>query len=339
MTASAFALFVMGALACQQPQKATFSFDGTSIVWPKPPDTPRIRYIGQITGEESLKAKKSGWPSLSELIAGPKPKIGFSTPMSVAVLGETIYVADGQNKAAYRLDIASGTINVIDSAAGAPLQWPIDLAVAANRLAVVDSRRASVFLFDLTGRFIQSMGEGRFQRPTAIAWNTVKEQWWVLDTAAHACLIFDKNGQLQRTLGSRGNERGEFNFPAGLACHTSYGAVVADSMNFRVQVIDHEGNPTLDFGQKGDAAGDFSMPRDAAVDSEAHIYVLDNQFENIQVFDGEGRLLLGFGQEGRGPGEFNLPSGMTIDSRDRIWIADTYNRRVQVFQYLSETEQ
>lgn len=114
------------------------------------------------------------------------------------------------------------------------------------------------------------------------------------------------------------------------------GLVVADAMNFRVQVFDDAGMPVTIFGKKGDAAGDFARPRGVAVDSDGHLYVVDNQFENVQIFDRDGRLLMAFGHEGDQPGQFALPSGITIDTHDRIWIADSYNRRVQVFQYLSE---
>lgn len=330
---------LIGLPACQQAPKPIFQEADRNIVWPKPPDRPRIRYIGQLTGEESLGAAKSGWTAFSEIVTGPKPTLAFSTPLSVAARGDLVFVADGQNGCVFRLDLSSRKIEVINRAADEPLQWPIDVCLSRNNLAVVDSRRAAVFLFDSAGRFIKSLTETPLQRPTSIAWDPDRELWWLLDTAAHTCLILDQDGQLLRKTGVRGPGPGEFNFPAGLARVPSGGVVVADCMNFRVQVLDEEGYPTAVFGRKGDAAGDFSMPRDVAVNSEGRIFVLDNQFENVQIFDAEGRLLMAFGEEGQGPGQFYLPSGICIDERDRIWIADTYNRRIQVFQYLTESAQ
>jgi DNA-binding beta-propeller fold protein YncE len=327
------ALTVLALLAgCTQPVGPVFKEVWPPVEWPAPPDRPRIRYVGELAGEQSLGKPRPF--SFRQLIAGPPPTIGFSTPMSVAVAGERVFVADGQNGAVHVLDLDSRDFRTIDRAGGAPLEWPIDLALAEGNLAVVDSKRAVVFLFTLDGGYLRTIGQGALQRPVAVAWNEPSRELWVLDAALHSLIVFDMTGSERRRLGRRGTGPGEFNFPAGLACRAPLGVAVADSMNFRVQVLDESGAPVHAFGQKGDAAGDFALPRDVAVDSEGHLYVLDNQFENVQIFDREGRLLMAWGREGRGPGEFYLPAGICVDDRDRIWIADSYNRRVQVFQYM-----
>ena len=115
--------------------------------------------------------------------------------------------------------------------------------------------------------------------------------------------------------------------------------VVADTLNFRVQVFERDLQPVRQIGSAGDLPGYFSRPKGLAFDSEDHLYVVDAHFESVQIFDPHGPLLLSFGQEGSRPGEFWLPAGIHIDPSDRIWIADSYNRRVQVFQYLPGTEQ
>lgn len=322
--------------ACSQAHVPVFTLRGTSIVWPSAPDTPRIRYIGQIHGEKNLGVAKTGWTKFSEALTGPRPTLEFSTPMSVAVSGDTIYVADPQNASVFRVGLSPRSITPITTAAGAPLQWPLDVDVSKDTLAVADSQRAAVFLFGLDGRFRKAIGEGQLKRPAAVAWDGDHQHWWVLDTGASCCVQFDASGNRIGAIGSKGTASGQFNFPAGMTYKRGIGAIVADSMNFRVQLLGDDGKTPVAFGQKGDAAGDFSMPRDVAADSDGHIYVLDNQFENVQIFDRQGRLLMALGGGGAGPGEFSLPAGITIDNRDRIWIADTYNRRVQVFQYLKE---
>lgn len=320
---------------CEQPLHPVFPESRPALVWPKPPDLPRIRYIGQLTGEASLGARPKGLDALGAIFTGPKPRIAFSTPMAVAVHGDTIYVADAQNHSVYVLNVATRAFGTISQAAGKPLEWPIDLAMSGDSLLVVDSSRAAIFAFDSLGNYQRALGQGPLKRPVAIAVDRSSRDLWVLDSGAHDCKVLDAAGQLKHTFGQRGSGAGQFNFPVGLGLHPAIGAVVADSMNFRVQLLGDDGASKAVFGQKGDAAGDFALPRDVAIDSQGHLYVLDNQFENVQIFDAAGRLLMAFGQEGRGPGEFYLPSGITIDEQDRIWIADTYNRRVQVFQYLN----
>lgn len=218
-----------------------------------------------------------------------------------------------------------------------------------------------------------AIGQGLFKRPASVAWSRDGSAFFVLDTVTAVIHEFSADGRHLRSFGSRGGGEGQFNFPAGMCVtfrtptvrdgraesgianadaarplphgrgsESSGGQnarptlAVADSMNFRVQVLSDDGKPIATFGGKGDAAGKFALPRDVASDSAGNLYVLDNQFENVQVFDSSGQLLMALGGEGRGPGQFNLPSAITIDECDRIWIADTYNRRVQVFQCIGE---
>lgn len=321
---------------CQAPLKPVFPVHNPPIFWPPPPDTPRIRYIGELTGEASLGVQPRGLEVLGEIFTGPKPKIAFSTPTAVAVRDDLVFVADGQAQAVYRMDLTERTFSAIRQAGGKNMEWPIDLAIHGDSLLVADSKRAAIFVYGLDGRYRMSIGEGELTRPGSIAVDEAGGDLWVVDCAAHDCKVFDPAGHVRRRIGKRGPASGEFNFPVGVAVHRETGVAVADSMNFRVQLFGLDGSPRLSFGQKGDAAGDFSLPRDLAMDSAGHLYVLDNQFENVQIFDRGGRLLMALGQEGRGPGEFYLPAGISIDRQDRIWIADTYNRRVQVFQFLKE---
>lgn len=312
------------------------------LVWPAPPDAPRIEYVGALEGQRSLGVAPTGWDAVRLALAGEEPHYArFVTPLAVAVDGDLVYVADpaaAGGPSVHVLDLAGRSYRAIRAAAGEPLAWPIDVVAADGRVGIVDARRAAVFFFGPGGRETGAVGAGLLQRPASAAWNAAARELWVVDAAAHACFVFAEDGTLLRRVGRRGNAAGEFNYPAGVALlpagPTGAPAVlVADAMNFRVVRLATDGEPLGAFGQKGDAAGCFSLPRDVAFDSEGHAYVLDNQFENVQVFDADGRLLMAWGHEGRGPGQFSLPSGITIDAQDRIWIADTYNRRVQVFRY------
>jgi len=325
--------------ACQQPVGPIFPEIDPPIVWPAPPDRPRIRYVGALVGEKSLKAPSTVWEQLGEVLTGPTAKWQFSTPTSVAVQWPRVFVTDGQLAAVFILDLEARASKAITHAGPRRLEWPIDVTMMGDRIVVADSRLPAVLMYTPDGRLIASIDDERLKRPAGVTWVSETGRLWVLDAAAHACHVFDRDGTFVRSISERGRAPGAFNFPSGITWHPTCGIVVADAMNFRVQLLDPTASAQYAFGQKGDAAGDFALPRDVAVDSEGHIYVLDNQFENVQIFDREGRLLMAFGREGRAPGEFYLPSGITIDNQDRIWIADSYNRRVQVFQYLSESQE
>jgi DNA-binding beta-propeller fold protein YncE len=332
--------------ACDSPPPATFPYTGPAIVWPPPPEAARIRYAGELSGEASLGGRSREDSVLRTMLEGPRQPAGFSTPMAVAVLGSRVYVVDpshGAGPLVHVLNLETRAYAQIRDAGGARLRWPIDIAAAAGRLALVDARQAAVFVLDSDGRTLATIRDSALTRPAAVAW--CAGQLWVVDAAAHGVCVFDANGKPLRQVGVRGSGPGQFNFPAGLAAFDPpasdrappFRIAVADAMNFRVQLLAADGSLVRAFGRKGDAAGDFSLPRDVAVDAEGHVYVLDSQFENVQIFDAEGGLLLAFGEEGSGPGRFSVPSGITIDDQQRVWVADTYNRRVQVFQYLPET--
>jgi DNA-binding beta-propeller fold protein YncE len=327
---------LLALIGCQATPAPIFPAITPAIVWPRPPDRPRIRYVGELRGEANLGARPRGWEAFRALLTGPRPLGEFSRPSAVAVAGERLFVADTGLGVVHLVDLNERRYAVLTGSPSDPLQVPIDLTVAdGNALVVVDRGRAALDTFDLDGRWLETHRWAQLAAPVAAAWDARRHLLWLLDAHAHACFAC-QDLQLTKSFGTRGSALGEFNFPSAVATHPTADLVIADAMNFRIQLFDEAGRPLAAFGQKGDAAGDFSRPRDVALDSEGHIYVLDNQFENVQVFDRTGQLLMAFGRGGNGPGEFSLPSGITIDGQDRIWIADSYNRRVQVFQYLTE---
>ncbi len=321
---------------CQTAPRPIFPEVQPPRVWPPPPDTPRIRYIGALHGEQDLDIRPTGWDAFKEVLSGPRPVVAFSRPTAVAVHGECVFVADAGLGVVHLLNLNQRRYAALRGNPQDPLNMPLDLAIGGNQLVVVDRTRATVDVFDLAGQWRATHKWPELAAPVAITFSADTQTWWLADAAAHACFETRDFAALTRRLGERGLERGQFNFPTALAWRADVGLVVVDAMNFRVQIFDAGLAAVTAFGMKGDAAGYFARPRSAALDSEGHIYVLDNQFENIQIFNPRGQLLMAWGHEGTGPGEFAVPAGMTIDTRDRIWIADSYNARVQVFQYLAE---
>ena len=355
-------------VGCQTgPPGPIFPAVSPPIVWPKPPDRARIRYIGELRGEASLGARATGWDAVREFLGGPEPKVEFIRPSAIAVApgGERVYVADEGIGAVHLLNLAERQYKLLRGSEQDPLRVPLDLCLANGQLLVVDRGRATVDVFDLAGNWRCTRRWPEIKAPVAIAYDPAGNIFWVADVELHACIGVTPDLQtLVRRIGQRGVAPGQFNYPNALACprprfskpiapatnpaaapaaiappdspEDAAALVVADAMNFRIQVFDEAGRPVCVFGEKGDAAGTFSRPRGLALDADGHIYVVDNQFENVQVFDPAGRLLMALGQEGQAPGEFSMPAGIAIDQQNRIWIADSLNRRVQVFQYLPE---
>jgi DNA-binding beta-propeller fold protein YncE len=312
----------------------------TRLVWPKPPEQPRIRYLGAISTESDMDKRGSLLDGIGQLIFGVKPVGILVSPYAVAVDPTGIlYVADSAGAAVHAFNLRTRDYYQF-SALGkeARLQKPIALMTLADRVYVVDSVLRQVCVFKKSGEFVLAFGQGKLERPGGIACRRPQGTIYVADTGGHAVYVFSHEGEFIRQIGTRGINAGQFNFPTHLCLDGSGRLYVSDTLNYRVQVFGPDDKFLKVFGQQGDRPGNFAHPCGVASDQYGNIYVTDRQFENVQVFDPQGQILMAFGQEGQGPGEFWLPAGIFVDGRDRIYVADSYNKRVQVFELLKGSE-
>ena len=333
----AAALFLAGA-GCGSDQSMLLKSAGTTVVWPKPPEQPRVRYLGSVSTESDMQKQGSLLDGLGNLLFGAKPVGVLVSPYAVAVDPTGIlYVVDSAGAAVHAFNLRTRDYHQFSALGkGAKLQKPIALATLADRVYVVDSVLHEVCVFKKTGEFVSSFGQSQLERPAGIACRRPEGTIYVADAGNHALYVFDDGGRFIRNIGTRGIDPGQFNFPTHLCIDNVGQLYVSDTLNYRVQVFGRDDKFLKIFGQQGDRPGNFAHPCGIATDAAANIYVVDRQFENVQVFDSQGRILMAFGEEGSGPGEFWLPAGIFVDAHDRIYVADSYNKRVQVFELLKE---
>lgn len=322
---------------CGRPAGVLFEPAANAPVWPAPPDTARIRYVGQLQTDQDLKPAQRAGARLGEFLFGKDDSHAMMSPMAVSIGGSSrLFVADSNGQVLHIFDLDSRKYQQWRPAPGR-FSMPVAVAADASGGALVsDSVAGQIFVFDSAGKSAGIIGYGKLQRPCGLAIEPATGRIFVADTTAHQVVVFSPGGQEVQRLGQRGPEPGNFNFPTNLAFDHQGRLYVSDTLNFRVQVFNRELQPLRQIGSKGDRPGYFSQPKGLALDAQDHLYVVDANFEAVQVFDGEGQLLMSFGEEGHGPGEFWLPAGLCIDSSGRIFVADTYNKRIQVFQYLAE---
>jgi DNA-binding beta-propeller fold protein YncE len=309
------------------------------ILWPEPPETPRIRFVGAVSEPEDLQIR-AGWFSkfLGYLLG--KSETSMVAPYGVEIddsgrlyvvdtFLRTVHVFDGKGKKYYTFP-----------AEKANLVSPIDIAVdhAGGRIYVSDSKQGVLKIFEDGGKkFVGEAGKGFLGRPTGIAINEKTSELLVVDTASAHIFRYDlQEHQLKAKFGGIGTADGKLNHPTNIWVTGDGIILVSDSLNFRIQAFTPEGRFVGKFGSVGDGPGYFSRPRGVAADSDGNIYVVDGLFDNIQIFDKEFRLLMALGRPGQGYGEFWLPTGIYIDKNDVIYVADSHNKRVQIFQYLKE---
>ena len=311
------------------------------LVWPPPPEQPRIRYVTTYRGINDFKTRKM--PKWKTLLLGAedpnsRPSDVMVKPYGVAVsrLGR-VYVTDTAARRVFVFDPEAKAVSFVGEKGPGKLTKPIGVAVdGEGKVFVADTTVNRVFGYDLQGQLAIAIGrEGDLESPSGLAVDRARNLLYVADAKKHHVLCYSTvDGSVVRTIGRRGGGPGEFNFPTNLFVNRNGRLYVADTMNFRIQMFNPEGGFLGEFGTQGDTPGTLNRPKGVGVDSEGHIYVADSSFNNFQVFDAAGQLLLYVGSGGTEPGEFILPAGLCIDDRDRIYVADQGNARVQVFEYL-----
>ncbi|MFQ5597040.1 MAG: 6-bladed beta-propeller [Nitrospiria bacterium] len=317
--------------------KKTLSEPG--LVWPPPPEPPRIRFVKTISSSEDV--QKKGWKEhLREFLFDESSTARLVKPYALfATRDGRLYVADSGWRKVLVFDENREQFSMLGVDGPGALAAPLGVtADNEGRVYVTDTILRKCLVYDENGKHLFSMGDlNRMERPVGIAVNNALRRVYIVDTRKHKAFVFDFEGKFLFEFGQRGTGDGEFNFPSNLFIDKA-GKVYITDMNFRVQIFDADGKFLSKFGSVGTGFGQFSLPKGVGVDSKGHIYVVDSRFNNVQIFDQTGRLLLFFGEFGGRKGQFWLPAGLTIDHQDRIYIADQYNHRVNIFQYLEPEE-
>ncbi len=340
--AGTFAASVGATLGAGQQKKRPATAT-TELVWPLPPEQPRIRYLTSYRGLADFKKKKESW--WKTLLLGPeqvRPVDAMIKPYGVvAAANGRVYVTDTAARKVFVFDPTARSVEFVGESGLGRVAKPIGVAADDDgRVFVADATLNRVFGFAPDGTLVIAIGhDGELENPSGLALDRKLQRLYVADSKKHQVLCYSAaDGTFVRAIGERGVDPGQFNFPTNLFVDGQSRLYVADTLNFRVQIFDRAGQFLSTIGSQGDTPGTLNRPKGVGVDSEGHIYVADASFNNFQIFDNQGRLLMFVGLAGRGPGEFLLPAGLFVDDRDRIYVADQGNARVQVFEYIKVSQ-
>ena len=140
----------------------------------------------------------------------------------------------------------------------------------------------------------------------------------------------NEDGEVKRGWGGRGDEPGQFNFPATLTLDASGRVLVVDVLNFRVQAFDADGTPLAQFGAQGAKPGDLFRPKGIAVDGQGRIFVSDSYLGVVQAFTADGQFIGVLGTDGQ-PARFQAPTGLAFGA-GRLYVTDMLAGKVVVYE-------
>jgi tripartite motif-containing protein 2/3/tripartite motif-containing protein 71 len=103
----------------------------------------------------------------------------------------------------------------------------------------------------------------------------------------HYIQVFDKNGTVVRSIGTKGSIESDFNNPCGIAIQGDI-LYVTDRGNNCVHKVSTSGEFMLKFGAKGSEKGQLREPRSICLDRDGRIYTAEGDNNRISVFEPDG---------------------------------------------------
>jgi len=173
-----------------------------------------------------------------------------------------------------------------------------------------------VQVYDASGKFLRSWGEGLFKIAHSIK-TDAEGNLWIGDIGLHTIQKYSPDGKLLLTLGTPGKpgcDSTHFNMPTDAIVAPNGDIFVTDGyVNARVVHFDRTGKYLKDWGKLGSRPGEFSVPHSICLDSQGRIYVADRNNVRIQVFDQDGKLLDVWN-------DLIVPMSLCITKDDELWV-------------------
>ena len=323
-------------------QKAPADSSATApanLVWPLPPDKPRVRFLEMFSNNFDIEPRKKR-SLVDRMVGNPDTNKVEVFRRASCVASDSqgrILLTSAQNATLYVLDKQHHEVIRIRGDRGIMLKMPLGLAVDNHdNIYVSDPAQHIVMKFDRDGHLQAMIGQNPpLKNPALLALDEVRRRLFVVDSHLHQVLIYNLDTlQNIAAVGKWGTKNGEFNLPVGVGVNRDGYFAVTDTGSCSVQIFSPDFKFVRRFGGRGDQPGYFTRPKGVAFDSEGNIWVVDAAFNNFQIFDPQGAILMFVGTYGDTPGAFNLPMGIYIDKQDRVYVGDALNSRVQVFQFL-----
>jgi DNA-binding beta-propeller fold protein YncE len=333
--------------------------DLSKLVWPEPPNIPRVRYTNYFAGmkfdkDVDTQGKKpkqtwmdrlAGTQSQDEKITVKNFPYQLLGPYGMSVDSKgRLYVADQKVGAIFIFNTETKETEMIRNGFEAHFGLINGVAVDDDdRVFVSDGKLGKVLVFDANHKVVDQIKD--LVDPVGLAIDKENRLLYVVDTQQDQVMVYDADTLKPiRKIGTAGKKHtlttpGDFALPTDVAVDKDGNVYVTDTLNWRVEIFDGEGKYISQFGKHCDAIGCFERPKGIAVDADGHIWVVDTGLGLVQAYDRDGALMGYVGGPGRLLGQFNDPMGIFIDKNNRMFVSEQYPwGRVQEFRYITDAE-
>ncbi len=268
----------------------------------KPPANRISEPMGIVVSDDGSRIYVSDYAQLAVFVfdfgKNTFTKIGkvdaLARPFGIALDGEeNLYVVEQEKKGINVLNRNGESIRFITDAS---IERPSGIAIdrARGRIYLVDtghtaSKTHNVKIFDLGGKLLGNLGEGKGSGPGQLLFPTyvsvdAKGNVYVTDTLNSRVQEFDVDGKYVRKFGERGTGWGMFDKPKGVAIDRFANVYVVDSGWSNVQIFNQKGEVLLFFGGRGQYPGMLLNPSAIAIDGQNRIYVGDYLNHRVEVY-------------------------------------------------------
>ncbi len=263
-------------------------------------------------------------------------EIKVAQPISVAVdMAGRVYA--GQRDGSVVVASASGesliTIPARNAAGKVMLRKPTGIAVAGERIFIVDGGQGLVAVYGTDGRFIESFGKAgsglkQFSSPQGIA---VQDGIiYVADGGNSRVQIFDQSGVF---LGVVDGVKADDD-PMKEQARLQRPVDVAIDYRGRIFVVDSGDKSVKIYDQTGEYLGrlpELAKPVGITIASDG-IYVADGGSYSVKKFGFDLAFRLTFGSRGKGRAQFAGLEAVAVDHQGRVYVADRRKGLLHVFK-------
>lgn len=282
------------------------------LLYPAPPDEPRIQFLTSFSNEDEFSGKSSGG-FLETVLGEEQQRRAILRPYGIALHNDRLIMCDSRLDGLILADLDTRSIEHYLPTGFGKMGLPLNVDIdTSGNVYVADTKRKQVLMFSKDLDLLETFGDPETGKPVDV--QRVGDELWVLDMEQKRIDIYNAgNKNLLRSFPDRKGEDDPQNFynPANMKV-TADRVYVSDLGDARIKYYDHQGNFINAYGGSGTTIGKFARPKGLDVDREGNVYVVDAAFENVQVFNAEDELLMFFGNANTNR-DLYLPAGILID--------------------------